>query len=101
MTTQGQGVHRISMGRRDAGKKGGKQGRRVRGRIPVRGGRWKTIHQTEKEANYRKKPEGSRRNVQIQRERRRLLIRRRRWDAMYQVEKTTNNESYRKRKGND
>ena len=55
MTTQGQGVHRISMGRRDAGKKGGKQGRRVRGRIPVRGGRWKTIHQTEKEANYRKK----------------------------------------------
>ena len=74
--------------------------RRGRGRIPVRWGRWKTMHQTEEEANYRKKHEGSRRNMQSRRGRRRKFNIRRRWESMYQVEKTKNNKSNRKRKGN-
>ena len=55
MMTRGQGVQRIPRGRKDAGKKRRKPGRRRRGRITVQGGRWKTIHQVEKDKNYRKK----------------------------------------------
>ena len=50
LTTRGQGVQRIPRRRKDTGKKRRKQDRR-RGRIPVQGGRWKTIHQMDKEAN--------------------------------------------------
>ena len=53
---------------------GGKRRRRGRGRIPVRGGSQKTIHQTEEEANYRKEQEGNQRNMHTSRGRRRILI---------------------------
>ena len=50
-TTQGQGVQRHPRRRRDTGKRRKDQSRRGKGGVPVQGGRWKTIHQMEKDEN--------------------------------------------------